>query len=48
MSGFDPGIHVDEDDLTASQRLEDRLVWKQLAAILAVVIVIIVRWLWLA
>lgn len=47
MSGFDPGIHRSEDDLAASQRLEDRLVWKQLLAVLVVAVVVLVRWRWL-
>jgi hypothetical protein len=37
-----------EEQLEASRRGERRLVWKQLAAVLVVVAVVVVRQMWLA
>lgn len=37
-----------EEQLEASRRGERRLVWKQLGAVLVVVVVVVVRQMWLA
>ncbi len=39
---------LDDDDRTALVRRERRVLWKELAAFVAVGIVVVVRWRWLS